>query len=52
MLEALTSADILNKIVPILSEKIGDTFSSLIEDRIQATIASLNEVIESHQQTH
>ena len=51
VLEALTSADVLSKIVPILSEKIGDTISSLIEDRLQAAIVPLNAVIESHQQT-
>jgi hypothetical protein len=38
VLEALTSPDVLNKIIPVLSEKIGETISTLIESEIQACI--------------
>jgi flagellar biosynthesis chaperone FliJ len=40
VLEALTSPDVLNKIIPVLSEKIGETISTLIESEIQACVAT------------
>ena len=38
VLEALTSPDVLSKIIPVLSEKIGETISTLIESEIQACV--------------
>ena len=38
VLDALTSLDVLNRIIPILSEKIGETISTLIESEIQACV--------------
>ena len=38
VLDALTSSYVLNKIIPILSEKIGETISTLIESEIQACV--------------
>jgi hypothetical protein len=40
VLEALTSPDVLNKIIPVLSEKNGETISTLIESEIQACVAT------------
>ena len=40
VLEALASPDVLNKIIPVLSEKIGETISTLIESEIQACVAT------------
>jgi hypothetical protein len=38
VIDALISPDVLNKIIPILSEKIGETISTLIESEIQACV--------------
>jgi hypothetical protein len=61
VLEALTSPDVLNKIIPVLSEKIGETISTLIESEIQACVAThinplkeiahkQKKIIENHEQ--
>jgi hypothetical protein len=38
--EALTSPAVLNKIIPALSEKIGETMFTLIESEFQACVAT------------
>ncbi|CAC5410916.1 unnamed protein product [Mytilus coruscus] len=38
VLEALSSPDVINKIVPILAEKIGESFSSMIEDEVKQCV--------------
>jgi hypothetical protein len=40
VLDALTSPDVLDKIIPTLSEKNGETISTLIESEIQACVDS------------
>jgi hypothetical protein len=55
VLEALTSSDVLNKIIPILSEKIGETISTLIESEIQACVEThinpLKEIVHKQEKT-
>ena len=55
VLEALTSPDVLNKIIPILSEKIGETISTLIESEIQACVEAhinpLKEIVHKQEKT-
>ena len=61
VLEALSSPEVLNKVIPVLSEKISESISSLIEEKIQSTIDeqvkplkeiinNQNKLIESHTQ--
>ncbi|XP_063399023.1 uncharacterized protein LOC134683641 [Mytilus trossulus] len=38
VLEALSSPDVINKIVPILAEKIGESFSSMIEEEVKKCV--------------
>ena len=55
VLEALTSPDVLNKIIPVLSEKIGETISTLIESEIQACVEThinpLKEIVHKQEKT-
>jgi hypothetical protein len=48
VLEALTSPDVLNKIIPVLSEKIGETISTLIESEIQACVETHINPLKDH----
>ena len=38
VLEALSSPNVINKIVPILAEKIGESFSSMIEEEVKKCV--------------
>jgi hypothetical protein len=38
VIDALGSPDVLNKIIPILSEKIGETISTLIESEFRLAL--------------
>lgn len=55
VLEALTSPDVLNRIIPVLSEKIGETISTLIESEIQACVSThinpLKEIVHKQEKT-
>jgi hypothetical protein len=55
VLEALTSPDVPNKIIPILSEKIGETISTLIELEIQTCVEThinpLKEIVHKQEKT-
>ena len=55
VLEALISPDVLNKRIPVLSEKIGETISTLIESEIQACVAThinpLKEIVHKQEKT-
>ena len=55
VLEALTSPDVLNKIIPVLSEKIGETISSIIETQIKECVDThvkpLIETVRSHEKS-
>jgi len=55
VIEALTSPDVLNKIVPVLTDKITETITSVIETSIQSCVDShikpLIETINKQQQT-
>ena len=50
VLEALTSFDVLNKVIPILSDKISESISLLIDDKIQAAVTPLNQTIAEQKQ--
>ncbi|CAC5417955.1 unnamed protein product [Mytilus coruscus] len=54
VLEALSSPDVINKIVPIFAEKIGEIFSSMIEDEVKKCVDKqvkpIAETIENHSQ--
>ncbi|CAC5406248.1 unnamed protein product [Mytilus coruscus] len=54
VLEALRSPDVLNQVIPILSNKISESISSLIDDKIQCSvdehIKPLNEKIEEQRE--
>ena len=55
VLDALTSPDVLNKIFPIISEKIDESISTLIESEIQACVEThinpLKEVVHKQEKT-
>ena len=55
VIEALTSPDVLNEIVPVLTDKITETITSVIETSIQSWVDShikpLIETINKQQQT-
>ncbi|CAC5408887.1 unnamed protein product [Mytilus coruscus] len=52
VLEALSSPDVINKIVPILAEKIGESFSSMIEEEVKKCVDQqvkpIAELVEHH----
>ena len=50
VLEALTSFDVLNKVIPILSDKISESISLLIDDKIQAAVTPLKQTIAEQKQ--
>ena len=61
VLEALSSPEVLNQVIPVLSQKISESISVLIDDKIQSsldecvkplteTIKQQKEIIEDHKQ--
>jgi hypothetical protein len=53
ILETLASPDVLDKIVPVLAEKIGEALTPIIEDEtkkyIETHVAPLKEAIDNQQ---